>query len=105
MTPLQPRMIEDMTVRGLAQSTPQVSLRAVRDLAASYKRRPDTLSTRDSQRYLLMLQEDRGLMESPCNTLVPGRRFFSGTSLGRSAMHWTIPLAKEPSTLPVIRSR
>jgi hypothetical protein len=34
MTPLQQRMIEDMTVRGLAKSTQQVYLRAVRDLAA-----------------------------------------------------------------------
>ena len=31
--------------------------------------------------------------------------FFYGTTLGRSAMHFVIPLAKEPSTLPVILSR
>jgi hypothetical protein len=34
MTTLQQRMIEDMTVRGLAPSTQQAYLRAVRDLAA-----------------------------------------------------------------------
>jgi hypothetical protein len=34
MTPLQQRMIEDMTVRGLVLSTQQAYLRAVRDLAA-----------------------------------------------------------------------
>jgi site-specific recombinase XerD len=105
MTPLQQRMIEDMTVRGLAKSTQQVYLRAVRDLAAYYKRSPDTLSARDIQRYLLMLHEERGLMYSTCNTIVHGLRFFYGTSLGRSAMHFTIPLAKEPSKLPVILSR
>ena len=105
MTPLQQRMIEDMTVRGLAKSTQQVYLRAVRDLAAYYKRSPDTLSARDIQRYLLLLHEERGLMYSTCNTIVHGLRFFYGTSLGRSAMHFTIPLAKEPSKLPVILSR
>jgi integrase/recombinase XerD len=105
MTPLQQRMIEDMTVRGLVPSTQRVYLRAVRDLTAYYKRRPDTLSTRDIQRYLLMLHEERGLTYSTCNTIVHGLRFFYGTTLGRSAMHFVIPLAKEPSTLPIILSR
>ena len=91
MTSLQQCMIEDMTVRGLAKSTPQVSWRAVRDLAAYDKCSPDALSTRDIQRYLLMLHEERGLMYSTCNTIVHGLRFFYGTSLGRSAMHLTIP--------------
>ena len=34
MTPLQQRMIENMTVRGLVPSTQRAYLRAVRDLAA-----------------------------------------------------------------------
>ena len=105
MTPLQQRMIEDMTVRGLAPSTQHAYLRAVRELAGYYKRRPDTLSTRDIQRYLVMLHEKRGLTYSTCNTIVHGLRFFYGTTLGRSAMHFVIPLAKEPRTLPVILSR
>ena len=105
MTPLQQRMIEDMTVRGLAKATQQAYLRAVRDLAAYYKRSPDTLSSRDIQRYLLMLHEERGLMYSTCNTIVHGLRFFYGTTLSRSVMRFAIPLAKEPSTLPVILSR
>jgi site-specific recombinase XerD len=105
MTPLQQRMIEDMTVRGLVPSTQRAYLRAVRDLTAYYKRRPDTLSTREIQRYLLMLHEERGLTYSTCNTIVHGLRFFYGTTLGRSAMHFIIPLAKEPSKLPHILSR
>jgi hypothetical protein len=43
MTPLQQRMIEHMTVRGLAPSTQQAYLRAVREPTAYYKRSPDTL--------------------------------------------------------------
>ena len=76
MTPLQQRMIEDMTVRGLAPSTQHAYLRAVRELTAYDKRSPDTLSTRDMQRYLLMLHEERGLAYSTCNTIVHGLRFF-----------------------------
>jgi integrase/recombinase XerD len=41
MTPLQQRMIEDMTVRGLVPSTQQAYLRAVRGLTSYYKRSPD----------------------------------------------------------------
>jgi integrase/recombinase XerD len=52
-----------------------------------------------------MLHEERGLTYSTCNTIVHGLRFFYGTTLGRSAMHFVIPLAKEPSTLPLILSR
>ena len=79
---------------GWSTSTQQAYLRAVRDLAAYYKRSPDTLSTRDIQRYLLMLHEERGLTYSTCNTIVHGLRFFYGTTLGRSAMHFTIPLGE-----------
>jgi hypothetical protein len=61
MTPLQQRMIEDMTVRGLVPSTQGAYLRAVRDLTAYYKRSPDTLSTRDIQRYLIMRSRTSGL--------------------------------------------
>src|SRR4029450_3163793 len=95
MTPLQQRMIEDMTVRGLAKSTQHAYLRAVRDLATYYQRSPDTLSTRAIQRYLLALHEERGLTYATCNTIVHGFRFFYGTTLGRSAMHLGIPLGKE----------
>ena len=104
MTPLQQRMIEDMTVRGLAKSTQHAYLRAVRELAAYYKRSPDTLSSRDSA---LSLPASRGTGPhvGTCNTIVHGFRFFYGTTLGRSAMRFAIPLAKEPSTLPVILSR
>jgi integrase/recombinase XerD len=105
MTTLQHRMIEDMRVRGLAPSTQQAYLRAVRELAAYYHRSPDTLSTREIQRYLLMLHEERGLTYGTCNTIVQGLRFFYGTTLGRSAMHFVIPLAKTPTTLPAILSR
>jgi hypothetical protein len=52
MTLLQQRMIEDMTIRGLAQSTQHAYLRAVQDLADYDKCRPDTFSTRAIQRFI-----------------------------------------------------
>lgn len=105
MTTYQQQMIEDMTVRGLAPATQQAYLRALTGLEAYYGRCPTTLSARQVQRYLLFLHEDRGLARSTCNTLVHGLRFFYRTTLGRSAMRFAIPLAKEPTKLPVILSR
>ena len=57
------------------------------------------------QRSLSRRHEAQGLTYSPCTTIVPGLRFFYGTTLGRSAMPFVIPLAQEPSTLPVILRR
>src|SRR5438876_328514 len=98
MTPLQQHMIEDMSVRGLVPSTQRAYLRAVRDLTAYYKRSPDTLSTRDIQRYLCMLHEERGLTYSTCNTIVHGLRFFYGTTLGRSPANRPTSFSSGPKT-------
>ena len=53
MTPLRQRMIEDMTLAGLARSTQDLYVRAVRGLAGHYRRSPDQLSEEEVRRYLL----------------------------------------------------
>ena len=55
MTPLRERMIEDMTLAGLAAGTQAVYIQAVRRLAAHYRRSPDQLSEEEVRRYLLDL--------------------------------------------------
>lgn len=67
MTPLRCQMIEDLTVRGLAAGTQKSYLRAVSQLAQYYNRRPDQLSAREVQRFLVHLHEERGLAWSSCN--------------------------------------
>ena len=52
MTPLRARMIEDMTLAGLAPRTQEVYLQAVRRLAAHYKRSPDLLSEEEVRDYV-----------------------------------------------------
>ena len=44
MTPLRQRMINDMTVRGLAESTKGSYLRSVTRLARHYRRSPERIS-------------------------------------------------------------
>ena len=46
MTPLRQRMIDDMTVRGLAENTRKSYLGAVTGLARHYRQSPDSLDAR-----------------------------------------------------------
>ena len=60
MTPLRQRMINDMTVRGLAENTKRSYLTSVTGLARHYRRSPDHISAQEVQDYLLYLHEQRG---------------------------------------------
>jgi site-specific recombinase XerD len=105
MSALRQQMTEDMAVRGLVQSTQQAYLKAVERLALHYGKRPDLLSSRDIQRFVLHLHEVDGLSWSTCNTVVNGLRFFYHTTLGRPETTFRIPCGKPPKTLPLILSR
>jgi hypothetical protein len=45
MSPLRARMIEDMTLAGLAEGTQRVYVQAVRGVTAHYRRSPDLLES------------------------------------------------------------
>jgi site-specific recombinase XerD len=98
-------MKEDMAIRGLAPATQKAYLRAVERLATHYGKRPDLLSSRDIQRFLLHLHEHCGLSWGTCNTFVNGLRFFYHTTLGRTEAAFHIPCAKPPKKLPLVLSR
>jgi len=57
MRPLRMRMIEDMTLAGLAAGTQATYIDAVRKLAAHYRRSPDQLSEEEVRAYILRLRE------------------------------------------------
>jgi hypothetical protein len=56
MSPLRTRMIDDMTLAGLAAGTQRIYTQAVRRLAAHYRRSPDQLSEEEVRGYLLALR-------------------------------------------------
>lgn len=104
MSTLRTQMTHDMLVRGLAEQTQKSYIRAVTGLAQFTDRRPDQLSDRDVQRYLVHLIEDRHLAWGTCNTIVHGLRFFYHVTLGRPTTTFHIPCARQPAKLPVILS-
>ena len=100
MTPLRQRMVNDMTVRGLAENTRKSYLSSVSGLACHYGRSPDRISAQEVQDYLIFLHDERGLTWQSCNSARHGIRFFYRITLGLPDPHFYLPGAKTPSILP-----
>src|SRR3954449_10490139 len=83
MTPLRKRMIDDMTLAGLAPRTQDVYIRAVRGLAGHYRRSPDRISEEEVRRYLLTLR-DRGAARGTFKTAHYGIQFLYRQTLDRA---------------------
>ena len=105
MTPLRQQMIDDMSVRGMAETTKKAYLQAVSGLAKYYRRSPERITDRDVQQYLLHLMQERKLSWSTCNIATNGLRFLYRVTLDRREAEFCIPRAKAPQRLPEIFSR
>ncbi len=51
ITPLRQRMLDDMTMRKLAEKTQSAYIRAVKNFTRFYGRSPDTASAEDLRRF------------------------------------------------------
>jgi predicted DNA-binding transcriptional regulator YafY len=78
MSPLRARMIEDMTLAGLAAGY----IQSVRRLAAHYRRSPDQLSEEEVRAYLLGLRQG-GAARGTFKTSQYGLRFLYCRTLDR----------------------
>jgi len=92
MTPLRSKMIDDMQAAGLMASTQAVYLRAVRALAAHYRRAPDQLSEAEVRAYLLHLRDHRGIAHGTFHPQHGGIQFLFTQTLDRE---WSLFLKKE----------
>ena len=102
MTPLRQRIINDMSVRGLANSTMAAYLRSVTGLARHYRRSPEQISASEVQDYLLFLHQQRGIELADLQHRSPRRALLFPHHLGVPNPHFYVPGAKEPFTLPQI---
>ena len=102
MTPLRQKMVNDMTVRGLAENTKRSYLSSVSGLALHYHRSPAEISAQEVQSYLLFLHDERGLSWKSCNCIRHGILFLYRITLGRPDPHFHVPGTKTPSKLPEI---
>lgn len=61
MTPLRQRMIEEMQLRGLAETTQKSYIYTIRRLAAYYNRSPDQITDEEVRSYYLYLRNEKQL--------------------------------------------
>jgi integrase/recombinase XerD len=82
MTPLRCRMIEDMRLAGLTARSQAIYVKAVRRLAAYYRRSPGELSEEEVRSYLVKLR-DRGAARGTFKVAVYAVQFLYEHTLGR----------------------
>jgi integrase/recombinase XerD len=105
MGALREQMERQMVLRRMSVRTRQSYSQAVAALAKHYRRRPDQLTEREIQGYLLYLIEERKLAFSSCNVALHGLRFFYHETLKCEEMEFALPKAHAPQKLPEILSR
>lgn len=103
ISPLRERMIEDMTVRNLAQATQQSYLYAVAKFSRYFHRSPDRLGPEEVRAYQLHLA-DQKFSWTHINQVACALRFFYGITLGQQEAFERIVNGREPSRLPTVLS-
>src|SRR4029434_4887646 len=104
MSPLRPRMLEDLQIRNYSPHTIDGYLRYMAQFAKHFGTSPDRLGPEHIRTYQLHLLHTHA-SESVFIQTVCALRFFYETTLGRPWMVEYIPYPKKPKTLPVILSR
>jgi hypothetical protein len=97
MTILRERMIEDMQLAGLTESTQDTYLRAVRQMAVHFDRSPDRLSEQDLRGYLMHLREVRKVAKGTFQAHFFAIKFLFVNTL---ACDWPL-LTKKKSASPI----
>lgn len=105
MTPLRRQMIEEMQLRGYAQSTIDGYVHAVAQLAGHYHRSPDQLEEDEVRRYLLYLAVDKKIARGSFSVVLGGLRFFYLQALGRDWKSLDVAKPRSEKKLPVVLSR
>ena len=105
MTPLRQRMLEDMTIRNLAENTQSSYIQQVIAYAKHFHRDPEELGPEEIRAYQLHLTQTRRLSASSVSVATGALRFLYRVTLKRAWSIDEIPMPKRPFRLPVILSR
>lgn len=62
---LRRRMHQDLQLAGLAEGTQKAYLRAVRQLAAHFRKPPDQITEHEVRQYLVYLKEEAPTLPAP----------------------------------------
>ena len=103
ISPLQQRMIEDMSLRHFGEKTQKVYIRAVKKLTIFLGRSPDTATAEDLRLFQLHLTENR-VRPPSINFTVTALRFFFTVTLDRADAIKHLTFVAEPWKIPVVLS-
>jgi len=105
MTELRRRMIEDMRLKGFAQTTQESYVCVVRQLAKHYHRSPTEISQEEVRQFFLHLIHERGSAPSTVNVYLQGIRFLYEITLKRQWTLFDVLTPAKRKKLPVVLSQ
>jgi len=104
MTSLRQRMLEDMSIRNLAENTQLSYLQQVSSYARHFKRSPERLGPEEVRAYQVHLIEDRKLSPGSIGIATSALRFLYKVTLKQAWTPDEIPMPKKPFKLPIVLS-
>ena len=104
MTSIRQRMLEDMSIRNLAENTRLSYLQQVSSYARHFKRSPGRLGPEEVRAYQVHLIEDRKLSPASIGIATSALRFLYKVTLKRAWTPDEISMPKKPFKLPVVLS-
>ncbi|MFC1452151.1 tyrosine-type recombinase/integrase [Verrucomicrobiota bacterium] len=86
MTAVRQRMVEDLQLAGMAESTQREYVRSARQLAEHYMKSPAEIGEEEIRQYFLYLKNVKKWARPTCTTAICGIKFFWEQTLKRD---WT----------------
>lgn len=102
MTVLRQRMIEDLQLAGMSESTQREYVRAVRQLAEHYKKSPAEIIEEEVRQYFLHVKNVKKWARPTCTTAICGIKFFWEHTLKRDWMTVGLVRPAPSKKVPVI---
>jgi integrase/recombinase XerD len=101
---LRQRMHQDLQLAGLAEGTQKAYLRAVRQLAAHFRKPPDQITEHEVRQYLVYLKEERAYSPSSLKIAASGLIFFYTHTIPRDWLTFKNLHIPRPQSLPDVLS-
>lgn len=104
MTNFKERMIEDLQLRGLSETTQKMYIRAVHKLSEHSRKPPDQVTEEELRQYFLYLKNVRKFSRTASTIALCGIKFFFQHTLKREWSTLTFIRAPREKKLPVVLS-
>ena len=105
MTPLRQRMLEDLQLKGYAERSQEMYVRAVRQLAEHYGKSPDKITEEELRQYFLYCKNVKKWSRTASTIALCGIKFFYTHTLKREWSTLNFVRPPKEKKLPVILTK